>query len=253
MAQTSSKTFKDDEIINSNNIKIINVYDNDSCESSNLKSLWGFSCFIQTPNKNILFDTGGNGRVLLQNLQKKNIDVQSIDILFISHSHWDHTGGIDSILELNSNIDVFVTKSLSSYFMNDLKSMCKSMSIIEKEPTKLYEDIYSSGTLSAILEQSLILDTNEGAIVLAGCAHGKIEEIAKIAKTLLGKDILLLMGGFHLHKDMQRLHKVVKAIKDLNVKYIAPSHCTGEEAKIILSKEFKDEYINSSLGIEIEF
>ncbi|HHD81233.1 MAG TPA: MBL fold metallo-hydrolase, partial [Campylobacterales bacterium] len=85
----------------SDDIKLTVVFDNECCNNE-LTSLWGFSCFIETPNSTILFDTGSNGRVLLQNIKKRDLKLSSIDNIFISHAHWDHIGGLDSILEINS-------------------------------------------------------------------------------------------------------------------------------------------------------
>ena len=63
------------------------------------QSLWGFSAYFE--EYKLLFDTGSNGRVLLKNMQELGVDVKEIKYMFITHSHWDHIGGIDSILELN--------------------------------------------------------------------------------------------------------------------------------------------------------
>jgi len=53
-------------------MKITILFDNYQFNKK-LQSLWGFSCLIET-NKTILLDTGSNGRVLLQNAKKLNID-----------------------------------------------------------------------------------------------------------------------------------------------------------------------------------
>ena len=53
-------------------MKITIVYDNTTTDK-NLTADWGFACFIETSERNILFDTGGNGKILLQNLKTLNI------------------------------------------------------------------------------------------------------------------------------------------------------------------------------------
>ena len=77
-------------------MKLTILYDNEAW-NKNLKSDWGFSCLIETPGKNILFDTGASGKILLSNMRKLSIDPSIVDAVFISHRHWDHTGGISAL------------------------------------------------------------------------------------------------------------------------------------------------------------
>ncbi|NLX53135.1 MAG: MBL fold metallo-hydrolase [Deltaproteobacteria bacterium] len=63
-----------------------------------LEASWGFACLIALEDKNILFDTGSDGPVLRHNMEKLEIDPESIDLLMISHQHWDHVGGVYEIL-----------------------------------------------------------------------------------------------------------------------------------------------------------
>ena len=235
------------------NIRLSIIFDNDSCCNSGLTSLWGFSALIETPNGNILFDTGSNGRVLLKNLKKRDIDISSIDNIFISHTHWDHIGGLDSILELNSRVKIFTTSYISKNFIRDLNSLSKGVVTIDDTPTKILEDIYSTGAIGEHREQSLILDTTKGLVIVSGCAHGGIESIAKRAKEYFKRDILLLVGGFHLHNRGDReVLEIIDTLKKLNTIYISPSHCTGDRAKELFRDRFKNNYIEGGLGVDID-
>jgi len=235
------------------NIRLSVIFDNECC-SSQLKSLWGFSCFIETPNSNILFDTGSNGRVLLKNLEKKNLNISSIDNIFISHAHWDHIGGLDSILEINPDVNIFVTSHVSKNLVRDLNTLSSGVTIIGDTPTKILEDIYSTGAVGENNEQSIILDTNKGLIVIAGCAHGGIENILKRAVDFFNKPIFLALGGFHLHnKEDREVLKIIDTIQELDTKYVCPSHCTGDRARELFKERFKDNYIEGGVGIDISF
>ena len=219
-----------------------------------MTSLWGFSALIKTPEHTILFDTGSNGRILLKNLQAQNHNLSKVDTIFISHAHWDHIGGVDSILELNPNVHIFVTSHVSKNMIRDLKTLSKGVTIIGDEPTKLFSDIYSTGAMGDASEQSIIIDTNDGLIVISGCAHSGIQAIAKRAKDTFDKEILLLLGGFHLFsKDEVEVTEVVNHIKALGTKYVCPSHCTGEKAKNIFRQKFGKYYIDGGAGINIAF
>jgi 7,8-dihydropterin-6-yl-methyl-4-(beta-D-ribofuranosyl)aminobenzene 5'-phosphate synthase len=46
----------------------------------------------------VLFDVGPYGDVWVANAERMNIDLSSIEVLFLSHWHWDHTGGIETVV-----------------------------------------------------------------------------------------------------------------------------------------------------------
>jgi 7,8-dihydropterin-6-yl-methyl-4-(beta-D-ribofuranosyl)aminobenzene 5'-phosphate synthase len=52
---------------------------------------WGISFLI---GDDVLFDTFGKSKVLMQNIKKQNIDISQIRHIVISHEHWDHTTGL---------------------------------------------------------------------------------------------------------------------------------------------------------------
>jgi 7,8-dihydropterin-6-yl-methyl-4-(beta-D-ribofuranosyl)aminobenzene 5'-phosphate synthase len=237
----------------STNIKISVIFDNE-CSCRELTSLWGFSCVVQTDEHTILFDTGSNGRVLLKNMQYKKIDIKRVDTIFISHAHWDHIGGLDSILELNANIDIFVTSHVSRNLIRDLGTLSRSVTVIGDEPTEFLPSIYSTGAMGEASEQSFIIDTDEGLVIIAGCAHSGIEAIVTRAKRIFDKEILLLLGGFHLFgEEEERVVETVKHIKALGTHYVCPSHCTGAKAKKIFEEHFGANYIDGGVGVDIDF
>jgi 7,8-dihydropterin-6-yl-methyl-4-(beta-D-ribofuranosyl)aminobenzene 5'-phosphate synthase len=88
-------------------LKITTVHDN-NLHQYNLKDDWAFSCVVEHPNGNVIFDTGAKPALLESNLKKLYINSQSIKYLIISHKHWDHTGGALWLLEQNPNIIVYL-------------------------------------------------------------------------------------------------------------------------------------------------
>jgi len=213
------------------------VFDNykvcDTCQS-----LWGFSAYFK--EYKLLLDTGSNGRVLLQNMQKMGVDVQEIEYIFITHSHWDHIGGLDSIIELNHDVTLFVPVSLSKHLINDLQTLVKSVIVCGKKPQKLFDNCYTTGLLGQEMpEQSLILDTLMPTVV-TGCGHFGIDNITRVACEVIGKDIECVMGGFHLlRSDKKKILQTIDALKEMGVKCAKPTHCTGDEAIALFKENFK--------------
>lgn len=65
----------------------------------------GFSIFIETDQGNYLFDTG-NGHSVVPNSLVLNKNLKSIEKIFLSHGHYDHTGGLPEVLKLKGEVDV---------------------------------------------------------------------------------------------------------------------------------------------------
>jgi len=206
--------------------------------SNECHSLWGFSAYLK--EYKLLLDTGSNGRVLLKNMQVLGVDVEEIEYMFITHSHWDHIGGLDSIVELNPNITLFVPSSLSKHLLKDLKSMVKNIVICTQKPMRLFDNLYTTGLLGKEMpEQSLIIDYTTPTVI-TGCGHFGIENITQVAKDFLQKDIVNVEGGFHLlQSDEEGILETVHHLKKMGVKYADATHCSGDKAVEIFKREFE--------------
>jgi 7,8-dihydropterin-6-yl-methyl-4-(beta-D-ribofuranosyl)aminobenzene 5'-phosphate synthase len=116
------------------NLKIL--YDNRANDEgegggNGFQADWGFSCWVEFSGKKILFDTGANGDILLSNMEKFNLNPKDLDLLFISHDHWDHTGGLDTILKSynNSTMKVYILSSFSAETAEKIKNKVKEKKI----------------------------------------------------------------------------------------------------------------------------
>ena len=210
-------------------MKITIVYDNKTWREG-LRADRGFACVVEAHGKNILFDTGANGSILLNNMKKLNIEPNAIDEIFISHDHWDHIGGVKSFFSLQP-VKVYVP------------SLCKELAGVDKvirikEPVEIYDNIYSTGELNC-LEQSLIVKTEGGLVVIVGCAHPGIHGILNAASHF-GKP-LALIGGFHGFSKFD-------LINDLEL--VCPGHCTTHISEI--KALYPDKYVISGVGEIIE-
>ena len=176
----------------------------------------GFSAFVETPDFNFLFDTG-QGKALVNNALTLKKDLSSIKFLYLSHGHYDHTGGLESLLKIKSPLTVYTHKDafLKRYWSkNDVKiyvgipfskAYLESLGadfIYEKGFREIEKGIYSSGEVERktkiekideemkvenkngelVQDQiwddfSLAIDTSKGLVVIFGCAHSGIVNI----------------------------------------------------------------------------
>ncbi len=202
-------------------MKITLIYDNE-VHKEDLTPDWGFSCLVEVENApKILFDTGAKGPILLQNMEKLNINPDLIDEVFISHSHWDHTGGLPDFLKRNGNVKVYAPASFS------VPSGAKEV-VSVKNSTKIHENIFSTGELGGI-EQSLVIKTGKGLVVIAGCSHPGVGSILKAASEF-GK-VYALIGGLHGFNEFDLLN-------DLD--FVCACHCTQfkSEIELIFPKKY---------------
>lgn len=228
------------------------VYDNHSSDE-NLQKDWGFSCFIKGMEKSILFDTGKNGNTLLSNMKKRGIHPEDIDLVFLSHDHKDHTGGLDVLLTKNAKMEVWLPDFFSSSFKRAAED--KGATVVEVENfQKICGGAYTTGVIPGwIKEQSLILDTNKGLIIVTGCAHPRIIKIIFTAKELLDRSVYMVIGGFHLAGFVEaEIEEIIARFRALGVKKVGPCHCSGDSSRALFAKEYRDDFVNIGLGKEIK-
>jgi 7,8-dihydropterin-6-yl-methyl-4-(beta-D-ribofuranosyl)aminobenzene 5'-phosphate synthase len=223
------------------------VYDNNAFDSR-LKTAWGFACYIDTGEVKILFDTGGDPKILLANMDRLGITVGEIQTIVLSHIHGDHVGGLPAILRENSRVDVYVPVS----FPDDFKSRVKAYgsNLIEVQGALICEGVMTTGELgSGIREQSLIVNSERGLVVVTGCAHSGITNIVETAIRLANADVYLVVGGFHLSgATNEEILSVVERLRSLDVTNVAPCHCSGDLSRRIFKDSFGDGYVDAGAG-----
>ena len=101
-----------------------------------------------------------------------------------------------------------------------------------------------------IKEQSLILTTTKGLVVITGCAHPGVVNIVQKAKEVrVDKLVYLVMGGFHMTgAATPQIESVIEGFRELGVKKVAPCHCSGDETRKMFRQEYVEDYINSGSG-----
>lgn len=232
-------------------LNVTTIYDNYKVDDDFEKG-WGFSCLVKAENKSILFDTGADSETLLKNMEKLEIDPKDLDIIFLSHIHHDHTGGLEGVLKQNSDLDVFIPSSFPSSFRKKVRNF-QAEPIDVKEPKEIIKGIYSTGELGTLTkEQSLLVKSERGLVIITGCAHPGIVNIVERGKEVMDEKVYLVMGGFHLSSATDRRIKgIINSFRDLGVKKAAPCHCSGDRTRELFKQEYGENYIENGVGKKI--
>jgi 7,8-dihydropterin-6-yl-methyl-4-(beta-D-ribofuranosyl)aminobenzene 5'-phosphate synthase len=232
-------------------LRLTVVYNNEPLRPL-LKTEWGFACHIEGMEKVILFDTGGDGEILLSNMRDLDLDPAGVDLVVLSHVHGDHVGGLERLAAVNKDMTICMPKS----FPEALRSMYREagFEVIETEQAfEFLEGVHSTGELgAAIIEQSLIMDTPKGLVIVTGCAHPGIVETVEKARRILDRKIHLVVGGFHLgNTSEEEIRVIIARFKEWGVEKVAPTHCTGDAAVELFKKAWGSDFVDAGCGARI--
>jgi len=256
----------------------------------------GFSALIETDHGNYLFDTG-RGDSVVKNSLEFNKDLRTIKKIFLSHGHYDHSGGLPEVLKLRGKVGVHAhphvfldrihlaeedgkqTKRFVGIpFKRSYLESLGANFILNKDFSEIEEGIFLTGEVPRKTsfekldpklfaeidgktnpdvfsdDQSLILNTKQGLLVILGCAHSGVINILNHIINKTGKDkFYAIVGGTHLDfLAPEQLEESIKALKKLHIERIGASHCTGMGGAFRLHQEFGDRFFYGHVGSTLE-
>jgi 7,8-dihydropterin-6-yl-methyl-4-(beta-D-ribofuranosyl)aminobenzene 5'-phosphate synthase len=101
-------------------------------------------------------------------------------------------------------------------------------------------------------EQALIVSVRgQGLVVITGCGHAGVVNIARYAGRLTGgQPLYALIGGFHLGGPLFEplIPRVLDDLAALNPGVLVPGHCTGWRAQHAMSARFPAAFVPSAVG-----
>ena len=223
------------------------VYDNNAYDQR-LKSAWGFSALVEYHDHTLLFDTGGDGFMLMENLRILETDPTQIESVVLSHAHGDHTGGLNSLLETGARPTVYLLSSFPSSFKRQVEGITQVVEVLPGQ--SIVEGILTTGEMARnIPEQALVIKTEPGLVIVTGCAHPGITAIIEQAREMFDEPVHLVLGGFHLgSKNKAEIASILKEFRRLEVEQVAPCHCTGELAIAMFAAEYGEDFIQAGVG-----
>ena len=250
-------------------VKIVVLVEN-TTESSKLKCKHGLSLYAETETHKVLFDMGPNA-LFLKNAEALGVDIADIDTAVISHGHVDHCGGLRYFLEKNQKAKIYIRpQALEAHYVKVLgipfyagidRALLSTDRFVFTDDTHVIDDeitLFSNVTGQFPLpgsdgnlfvkrngrlvpddfchEQNLIITSGDNPVLICGCAHAGIVNIARRAKTLVGNDPKAVIGGFHLYEPTKKRYEgdeyidsVATALTEIKSSYYT-CHCTGERA-----------------------
>lgn len=272
-------------------VEITTLVENTVHKPEGLLAEHGLSFFVKFGDKKLLFDTGA-GNAILNNADKMKIDLSSLDAVVLSHGHNDHTGGLSQVLaglnEVNvyAHSDIFDKKIVvkkervrEAFIPNSRRYYEEAGAnfIIGKDSCELFEGIMLTGevprkndfekaddvffkedaggrkTDKLMDDQSMIIGSSKGIVVVLGCAHSGVINILEHVSSLTGKkDIYAVMGGMHL-KDAshERIEATCKELEKYNIQVLAPCHCTGFRASAVFYRNFERNFTINNVGSKV--
>jgi len=253
----------------------------------------GFSALIEPVGGDpLLFDTG-QGLTLLHNARRMNKELSKVKQVVISHGHYDHAGGLKPLLEECGAKRVYGHPSIFNprYRVKDTGE-CYPIGIpasheeleaagasfdFSKEFRAIAPGIHLSGEVPRVTgfetgdqglycdctgqdlditpdDQSLVLETEKGLVLVLGCCHaGLVNTVEHVAYMTGRRDIYAVIGGTHLgFCSQEQLGKTVALLRTLGVNKLAASHCTGFAASARLSRELPKEFQTAMVGYTLE-
>lgn len=263
----------------------------DNISKGELKGEWGLSILAEYKDKKILVDAGGSG-LFSDNMKKLGFQIEDVDYAVLSHAHYDHANGMIPFFKENKKAKFYLQDGAkencySRYFwvskyiglpkniLNDYSDriefakgdymLCEGAYLIPHKTLGLEqigkrENMYQKTEKGFVPdnfshEQSLVLDTEKGLVIINCCSHGGAVNIIKeVRATFPEKKIYALIGGFHLfNKRKKEIKAVAQEIKKMDINYVCTGHCTKNRAFNIMKEELGDMIDQFYVGFKMEF
>lgn len=199
---------------------------------------WGYSALVEVDGKQILFDTGRRPETVLQNAEELGIDLSTVEDVFLSHNHGDHTGGLLTLRERlkqqnpKAMSKIHVAEGIFDQRINFPNRMLEMKETLEADgvtfmvyqaETELFPGVWITGPIERIHpeknygekweiatengsvidnipeDQSLAIHTPKGFVLIAGCGHaGIINTLEQVTANIADSPVFAIIGGFHL-------------------------------------------------------
>ena len=227
-------------------LRLTVLYDNIS-GTPELRSDWGFAALVEYGSHTLLFDTGASGAILLDNMAQLGVDSHSIEAVILSHAHYDHTGGLQALLDTGVRPTVYVPAEFGNSFKEHVRNQTELVEVTDA--VEVIPGVRTTRPMGVITEQALVVETGDGAVVITGCAHPGAAEMVRQAQAVTSSRIAYLVGGLHLFQTASEMvPPLVTELQELGVDKILPAHCTGDGAIDLFHTAYGEDFTEGGVG-----
>ncbi len=247
----------------------------------------GLSLYIKTQNHHLLADAGQSDAII-GNASELGIDLALVDTIVLSHGHYDHSGGIMPLSQLNPAVKVYMQKKAALDYYHDERYIGIDKAILTLPGTVLLDgdctideelSIFtgitgrryfasSNRVLSRVEngvhreddfshEQCLVVSEGGKRILISGCAHNGILNVLDRYKELYGSLPDMVISGFHLMKktpytseEISVIEATARELATMDTAFYT-GHCTGDEAFAIMKEIMGEKLHGIYTGMEI--
>lgn len=239
----------------------------------------GLSFLLRKGDREVIVDTGQSEN-FIKNCGLMGIDIERIQKVVLTHGHYDHIGGLKSLLEKNPKVKIYAHKEIlgRKYAKRKAENLeeigfdplfygryKENFMLIEKD-TEIEEGFFVITNTDIVYDNEfttrnffvekegekvkdefldevfVVVKEDDGINVVTGCSHAGILNILETAKRRFeGLPIKSLIGGFHLRgMEEEEVRKVAKKIEEYGVGNIFTGHCTGIDEYSVLKSVLGD-------------
>lgn len=233
----------------------ITVINDNTATDARFREGWGFAVLIEYQGHTLLMDAGMNPFILRSNMDALGIATSRIEAIVLSHAHPDHYAGLRAFGDSLAQRPLYVLGAFPQALRDSLGA---SFTLREVAPRQeLIPGVFTTGEMmdpagqgvSRTPEQSLVIPTDSGLVIITGCAHPGVVSIVRRATEMFGSPVRLVLGGFHLlDKNAAQIGQVVSDFRAFGVRRVGAGHCTGVPATAQLSEAYGGDFVRLGAG-----
>jgi len=231
-------------------LRITVLYDNTAADAR-FQAAWGFAALIEYRGHTLLMDAGGDPLILRRNMDSLGIAPSRIEAIVLTHAHDDHAGGLQALVEGRVRRPLYVLGAFPQAVRDRLGGAFTLVDAVPRQ--ELIPGVFTTGEmmnpLVRVPEQSLVIPTDSGLVIVTGCAHQGVVSIVRRATEMFGGPVRLVLGGFHLvGKSTAEIARIVSDFRGLGVRRVGATHCTGDPAIAAFAEAYGSDYVRLGVG-----
>lgn len=277
-------------------VSVTTLIENTLGEHLQLHAEHGLSFYVEAGERKFIFDTGSSN-LFLKNAELLGIDLKVVDSVFISHGHYDHSGGYNDFRAFRGaeGSELFVRpgffdkkygiKNNSVQFLGnaftreEIEAEGVKVNVLTDNVVEVFPNVFSISGFERNCEiekvnprfmiergeereiddfsdeQSIVIRSLKGLVVLVGCSHPGIINILETVKKNFDEKIYAVIGGTHLvEADDARLEYTTEYIINEGIPMVGFSHCSGGDEHLVrMIERLGSRFFHNRTGTMTEF